>query len=186
MGAELADLVAEIKAASANIANGDSWINKRVDQIEKSLNEIYRKVNRPGAERTDDEEVAERKEAIGLCRTRRALTVPKFDAGVSDNYEPSAAEIDDGLRARRGIKNLWRHANPERLDALERKSLSSFTLGTNDFILPPTLASQALSCIVDPTDMSGLVNHVNISGPSALRSAPRSLPAMVSASQWES
>jgi HK97 family phage major capsid protein len=167
MSAELADLVKEIKTASENIAQADAKASQRIDAIEKSINALYVKVNRPGSiQTTSDDEALERKDAIGLCKTRRALTVPKIDAGVSDNYQPSSAEIDDGLLARRGIKNLWRHANPERLDQLERKSLSSFTLGTNAFILPPTLATQALSCIVDPTDMSGLVNVVNISGPS--------------------
>src|SRR5262249_50250724 len=52
------------------------------------------------------------------------------------------------------------------LDNTIRKSMTSFSFGTNQFILPPTLASQVLSCIVDPTDLTGLVNNVTISGPS--------------------
>ena len=75
-------------------------------------------------------------------------------------------QIEDGLRYRRGLRGLWRHGDPGKCDATERKSLTSFSFGSNSFILPPTLATQALSCIVDPTDVSGLVNVVNISGPS--------------------
>jgi hypothetical protein len=57
---------------------------------------LFRRVNRPGAEgAANDNEVLLRKDAIGLCRTRRALTIPKIDAGVSDDYEPSPSEIDE-------------------------------------------------------------------------------------------
>jgi hypothetical protein len=44
--------------------------------------------------------------------------------------------------------------------------MSNFSFGTNSFIMPPALASQILSCIVDPTDLTGLVNVVQISAPS--------------------
>src|SRR5262249_49473535 len=157
-------LVREVKAASENMAAADETTRQRIDAIEKSLNALLIKSNRPGAEyTTSDRELLERKSAIGLCKTRRALTVPKIDPGASDDYEPSPAEIDTALCARRGIRKMWRHGNPEQLDQLERKSLTSFSLGTNQFIMPPEIASQALSCLVDPTDLASMVNTVNIS-----------------------
>jgi hypothetical protein len=115
-----------------------------------------RRVNRPGAEgAANDNEVLLRKDAIGLCRTRRALTIPKIDAGVSDDYEPSPSEIDEALTARKAIRALWRHGDQNRLPLEFRKSLSSFSYGSNAFILPPQLAAEALSCLVDPTDPNG-------------------------------
>jgi hypothetical protein len=71
-----------------------------------------------------------RKDAIGLCRTRRALTIPKIDAGVSDDYEPSPSEIDEALTARKAIRALWRHGDQNRLPLEFRKSLSSFSYGS--------------------------------------------------------
>src|SRR6516225_9089169 len=130
-----------------------------------SLDSVLIRLNRPGAEpgAANDNDLI-RKEAIGLCHVRRALQVPKNDGMTT--YEPSHAEIEDAQNYRRGLHSLWRHGDPNRLEQNIRKSLTSFSLGTNQFIMPPTLASQVLSCIVDPTDLAGLVNSVNISGPS--------------------
>jgi HK97 family phage major capsid protein len=159
--------VEEIKAARDSLEKGDGRTNARIDGIEQSLNALFKKVNRPGAEAAaNDNEVLERKSAIGLCRTRRALTVPKIEAGINDNYEPSSSEIDEGLNARKGLRSLWRHGDVGRLDALERKSLMSLSYGSNAFIMPPEMATQALSCLTDPTDLAALVNTVQISAPS--------------------
>ena len=48
------------------------------------------------------------------------------------------------------------------LDHFEKKSLSAFSFGNNGFLLAPEMSNQVLSCIVDPTDVTGLVNPVNI------------------------
>jgi hypothetical protein len=79
---------------------------------------------------------------------------------------PSPTDIDEAVTARTALTNLWRLADPNRLDQLQRKSLSSFSLGTNEILLPPVLSNQVLSCITDPTDIASLVQTVNISGPS--------------------
>jgi hypothetical protein len=44
----LGGLVEQIKQASENIADGDARMNKRLDGIEKSINELYLKHGRPG------------------------------------------------------------------------------------------------------------------------------------------
>ena len=81
----LNSVVAEIRQASENITAGDAPMNQRLDGIERSVNELFLKQGRPGASwESKDDEVAERKEAIGLCQNRRALTVPKIDAGWQD------------------------------------------------------------------------------------------------------
>lgn len=160
-----ADLVRELKELGAGIVAGDTKTNARIDVLQKALDVLTIRMNRPGAEGANDNDL-ERKDAVGLCRIRRSLTTPKIEAGLTDDYSPAASEVDAALIFRKALKNLWRHGNIERLGAEERKSLSSFSFGSSDFLLPPTLATQVISCITDPTDLAGLVNSVNISGPS--------------------
>jgi HK97 family phage major capsid protein len=126
-----------------------------------------RKANRPGAAwESKDDNAFERKEAIGLCHNRRALTVPKIDAGVADNYVPSSSEVDEALIHRKAMKALLRHGDATRLEPTFQKSLSAFSFGATGFLLAPEMSNQVLRCIVDPTDVSGLVNRVNSSAPS--------------------
>jgi hypothetical protein len=76
MGAEgLAELVAEIQKARDSIEQGDVRTNARIDTIEKSLNALLVKVNRPGAEfaANDNNSDFVRKDAIGLCYVRHKL-----------------------------------------------------------------------------------------------------------------
>jgi HK97 family phage major capsid protein len=47
-----------------------------------------------------------------------------------------------------------------------RKALSSFVFGSNGFILQPEMSSRILSCLVDETDVAGLMQNITISGPS--------------------
>jgi HK97 family phage major capsid protein len=145
---------------------GDTKTNARIDHLAKSLDGVLIRLNWPGAEFTANDNNADfvRKDAIGLCHIRRALQVPKNDGMTT--YEPSLAEIDDAQNYRRSLLGLWRHGDPNRLEQNIRKALTSFSLGTNQFIMPPTLSAQILTCITDPTDLAGLVNVVNISGPS--------------------
>jgi HK97 family phage major capsid protein len=161
----LVSLVEQIKQASADISDGDAKTNQRIDELAQSVNELYLKANRPGPgwESKDDNAFDE---AIGLCQNRRALTVPKIDADVADNYAPTSAEIDEALVHRKAMKALLRHGNPTRLEGTFQKSLSAFSFGATGFLLAPEMSNQVLRCIIDPTDVSGLVNRVNISAPS--------------------
>jgi HK97 family phage major capsid protein len=160
---EIAELVAEIKTASTAIANGDSAVQKRVDKHEEAINELFKKTSRPGAEwAVDDDATFARKSAVEMCKVRRALNTPKIDAGISDDYTPTSNEIDDALLARKAIKKVFR-TGEARLDHLERKSLSAFSFGSNGFLLAPEMSSRVLSCLVDPSDVSGLVDHIQIS-----------------------
>jgi HK97 family phage major capsid protein len=167
MGSEdLSALVDEIRQASGAFERGDSAVNKRVDKLETSINELFRKTSRPGADWVADDDAAfARKSAIEMCRTRRALNTPKIDAGISDDYVPASNEIDDALLARKAIKKVFR-TGEARLDHLEKKSLSSFSFGNNGFLLAPEMSNRVLSCLVDPTDVSGLVDHIQISAAS--------------------
>jgi hypothetical protein len=56
MGSEdLSVLVDEIRQASGAIERGDSAVNKRVDKLENSVNELYRKTSRPGVDWVADD-----------------------------------------------------------------------------------------------------------------------------------
>jgi hypothetical protein len=95
-----------------------------------------------------------------MCRTKDALDVPKIE---TTEYVPSSAAIDEAIAARRGLRALIRHGDEHKLAPHERKSLSAFSFGTNQFMMAPEMSNQVLSCLVDPSDLSGLVSQVNIS-----------------------
>lgn len=61
-----------------------------------------------------------------MCVIKHALTVPKDD-GIRTEYVPDSGAIDEALAARRAFKKMLRHGDPNRLDNLERKSLSAFS-----------------------------------------------------------
>ena len=130
-----------------------------------ALDGVLIRLNRPGADRGNDADADIRKSATELCILKHKLQVPKDDG--SNVYVPSPHQVEEAITyIGRGLRGLWRHGDPNKCDGIERKSLSSFSLGTNSFIMPPMLSAQILSCIVDPTDVAGLVNVVNISSPS--------------------
>jgi hypothetical protein len=47
---DLTALVDEIRQASGAFERGDNAVNRRVDKLETSINELFRKTSRPGAE----------------------------------------------------------------------------------------------------------------------------------------
>src|SRR5262249_39657615 len=102
--------------------------------------EVLVRLNRPGSDRGANDNNADliRKQAADFCVLRRNVTVPKADGNVI--YLPSPMEIDEAVTARAARTSLWRLGDPNRLDQLQRKSLSSFSFGTNEFLLPPVMA----------------------------------------------
>jgi len=54
-------------------------------------------------------------------------------------------------------------ADLAKLENFERKSLSAVMLGGNGFLVPPERSNIVLSCLADPSDLSGLVDRVQIS-----------------------
>jgi HK97 family phage major capsid protein len=61
------------------------------------------------------------------------------------------------------LKNLFRKRDPANLDPLERKSLSSFSFGSNSFLLAPEMSNRVLSCLADPTDLASLMGQASTS-----------------------
>ena len=98
-----ADLVRELKELGAGIVAGDTKTNARIDVLQKALDVLTIRMNRPGAEGANDNDL-ERKDAVGLCRIRRSLTTPKIEAGLTDDYSPAASEVDAALMFRKALK----------------------------------------------------------------------------------
>jgi formate dehydrogenase major subunit len=67
------------------------------------------------------------------------------------------------LSARKAIHNLFRHGDTSRLEPLEKKALTSFSFGSSGFILPPEMSNIVISCVVDETDVTGLMQNVTTS-----------------------
>ena len=61
---------------------------------------------------------------------------------------------------------MMRTSDLNSIDYLERKALTSFSLGSSGFFLPPELSSEVLSCLEDQTDVAGLMGSTTISGSS--------------------
>lgn len=160
----LSSLMDEIRQCSDAISLGDSKFTAGLKSLESSVNDLYRQTHRPGAEwHSADDEAFERKSATEMCRVRRALNMPRDDGLRTTEYVPGSGEIDEALAARRAFKQMIRHGDVAKLDNLERKSLSAFSFGNNGFLSPPERSNQVLSCLSEPSDLSGLINRVQIS-----------------------
>jgi HK97 family phage major capsid protein len=169
MGLEIPQLIKEIKEARQAVEGRDAKMAQRFAEIEKSVNDLFVRVGRPGGGESlggyAGDAGLERKDAIGLCLTKHMLAVPKVD-GVQPEYVPTSGEIDEALTAKKAISKLFRHADLGRLEQIERKSLSAFNFGNNGFILTPEMSSRVLSCLEDSTDIASLMHNEQISGPS--------------------
>jgi len=82
MGAEpvaLHALVNEIKQVGADIADSDARMKGRVDSVEKSVNELFKRVSRPGQERVFDDGAADAAPETG-CRALNERTGGRLSA----------------------------------------------------------------------------------------------------------
>jgi hypothetical protein len=155
-------LITEMKSTRAMISERAGVADRRFDQIEASVDELYKRTGRPGGESYSAGRDAERRDAVGLCLTKHMLTVPKDD-GIAPDYEPSSMEIEEALVARKALEKLFRTGELNNLDVNDRKALTSFTFGGNSFILSPQMSDRVLSCLVEPFNLAGLMHNENIS-----------------------
>jgi hypothetical protein len=91
---ELVDLVAEVRKMSEGLEQGDAKTNLRIQEIEKCVNDLVRRVSRPGFNGERADEVSERADARALCITKHALQVPKND-GVGPRLRGGMLRGDD-------------------------------------------------------------------------------------------
>jgi HK97 family phage major capsid protein len=159
--AGLPALVAQIREASENIASGDAATARRFEKHEAAINELYKAAHRPGGFAPDD--FTRKDSAIEFCKSRRAATTPRIEGNVAPDYTPSYDEINEATLATKAQHELFRHGDVTRLSTECRKSLSSFSFGGNSFLLAPEMSREVISCVVDPTDLAGLMDQVSIS-----------------------
>jgi HK97 family phage major capsid protein len=156
-------LVAELRKAKTLIERGNTTLNERVDEIERSLNEVLIGQRRPGADSyTADDRELERKSALTMCHDRHSWQHQRNE-GKWIEYRPSGDEIDEAVTAQRAIRAILRHGDFARLDHVEQKSLSSFVFGSSGWVVPPEMSSRILSCLTDETDFMSLLSQQTIS-----------------------
>lgn len=160
MGLELSGLLAEVKAARDAVAAGDTERDRSLKQIKTDIDRLALRVNRPGQEQIGDE--ANRNAAIGLLRLKHDLKIPKHD--VQHPFVASEDQIAEATTHIEAIKALMHSADVGRLPDAMRKALSSFSFGSNGFVLPVELSDRILSWVVSPTDITSLFDNVTISG----------------------
>ena len=79
MSVELTELLKEVRAARDHFGDADSHRNARIDKLETALNDIARKLGRPGYDGGGLGDDANRKAAIGLLRLKHDLKIPRHD-----------------------------------------------------------------------------------------------------------
>src|SRR5262249_18330064 len=80
MGMELSlgDILKDVRAASENIDAHNTATAQRITAVEKSVDELFLKANRPGGFGGGDRDSdLERKDAAALCRIKHDLATPK-------------------------------------------------------------------------------------------------------------
>jgi HK97 family phage major capsid protein len=169
MGAEnsIGQLLREVKSARSAIETRDQQTMLRVDELERSINEILLGQRRPGSSESygDDRDI--RQSAIEMCQARHSWEIQKVETREVD-YAPSGAEIESAIIAQKAWHKIIRHGHLERLDHVEQKSLSAFSFGGAGWVTPPEISSRILSCLVDQTDFMSMLGQETISGSSIL------------------
>jgi predicted phage gp36 major capsid-like protein len=160
----MANLLAEVRSASALLDQRDGTTRQRLAALEHSVNDLMRRAGRPsggnGLGETD-----ERAQAIGLLEQKHFSTVTKHDASLP---APSftAEQVSEAQLAIRGLRTLMHSTSIDQLPLDQRKALSAFSLGSSGFLLAPEMSSTILSCLEDATDIAGLMRNMTISSAS--------------------
>jgi len=187
----LSDLVTEIKAISGNITAADEEHTKRLEGLETSLeanaghfvklddgmklfdkkfesletsiNDLWKRASRPGAEGRDEGNAKERAYAIEFLEMRHEERVRKKDADHPFTF--TEEQVKDAIAYRKALTRAVNTVDANSLPQEIRKSLTAFALGSNGWVLAPEQSNRVISCIVDPTDLAGMMASMNISGP---------------------
>jgi len=191
--AGLADLVKEVKTVGADIVKQDEVTKATLEELKKSLgatdgrfikideavkafdakhasletsiNDLMKKIGRPGAEfNGGGDDLKLRKAAIDLLELKHEDRLKKKD--LEHPFEPSEDQIKAAIAYRKALTLAINSVDHNTLPEEVRKSLTAFAFGSNGFIMPPEMSNQVVSCIVDPTDLAGLMSSMNISSPS--------------------
>lgn len=162
--AKLGAALTETQTKLAKVTTEMAEVTVKLQTAEASINELSKARNRPGRDNTEFSDEAGRKAAIALLQLKHTLLVPKID--TLHPFGPADDQIKEAEIACKAISSLMHCTDIVHLPEMERKALSAFALGSHGFILRPEQSDRILSCLVDQTDVAGLMQNINISGPS--------------------
>lgn len=161
MGMEFGTLIEEIKQTREQVAAGDTARDREIAQLKRDYNALAVKVSRPGHDTSFSDDI-ERKNAIRLLALKHSLKIPKHDS--QNPFVASEDAISEALVHIKAVRNLMHYTDLGHLPDNQRKALSSFSFGSNGFLLPPEMSDRILSCVVDQTDITSLMDNVTIAG----------------------
>jgi hypothetical protein len=98
----------------------DSQTLRRIDGLERTLNDHALRLGRPGAEGVGGS-LEERKDLAAWCELKWALDRPRDD-GCAPWYAPSSAELDNAAVAKKALEKFFRSGDERRLDPLVQVS----------------------------------------------------------------
>jgi len=156
-------MTADTESKIVKMTESLTKLEVKAESLEAALNEVRKRAFRPGQESEFSDE-ANRKAAVGLLRLKHELKIVKKDA--DHPFTPSEEQISEASIAVKALSALMNTPDVTNLSADYRKALSAFNFGSNGFILAPEMSARVLSCLVDETDVAGIMANMTISGPS--------------------
>src|SRR5262245_778990 len=161
----LNNILAEIRSATTTLDQRDAATRSRLSNLESAVNDLLKARHRPGGGGDGFGDIDGRASALELLRQKFFSTTTKHDASMPPPSF-SEAQIDEAKLAIAGIRTLMHSTSIDQLPHDQRKALSAFSFGSQGYILAPEMSQTILSCLEDPGDITGLMNNINISGPS--------------------
>ena len=166
----LRQLLAEVERTRATLENSDNAtdrkladVRREIARLEKSFNELAKRTGRPTYGETSAD--AERASAIELLEQKSALRSPKSDLMADDSGSFSTQQIDEAATAIKAVRNLMKCTDFKQLPMEQQKALSAFNMGSFGFLMAPEMSQTILSCLEEPTDITGLMENVQICRP---------------------
>jgi HK97 family phage major capsid protein len=154
------------KADKAEVVRLSAEVSGKVAALETAVKNLSIKVGRPGGGSDPDSAAGmARQSARSLLELKHQLRTPKSSPGEMP-YSPNEPEIEEAELALKGLHHLFKATSVDQLPLIEHKALTAFSMGASGFILVPEMSDKILSCLVDMTDLAGMVSNVTISGPS--------------------
>src|SRR5215831_1625283 len=138
---------------------------KRLQGLEEAVNNLMKHQQRPG--NYEDKKKAEQRErAINYLEARHNSKFDKQQGLIEHPFTYTEDEVKGAELAIQALRALMHTTDKANLSAEHQKALSAFTFGSQGFILAPEMSNEILSCLVDITDITGLMRNMTISGPS--------------------
>jgi len=157
----------DVEAKLGRIVEDESKTATKLQGLETAINEIMKRIGRPSNDGGDDDEKkARRKSAIGLLSHKYYKDIVKQDAAREHPFTFNEDKVKEAELAIAGLRNWMHSTHIDLVPPDQRKALSAFTFGSSGFILSPEMSNEILSCLIDVTDIAGLMRNITISGPS--------------------